>query len=375
MFAETKETRQDARPRGSLAWLSSNNKALEEPGTEASAHRPCEIQQATAVCLWCAQRKGSGRGTPLMSSLPALTLLFLLLEASAPSISPPASWAPKLFGFPPVLERDTISESQSEGPSLSHLPQREPWGSDVSSPGRRQGTPGPEGPGWRRCHSLSAGCAASWRGSSGSSRGPSWSALSSSADTSSPGPCKTSLYWDSLILWNRDGGYTVRHFHPPSPSKGIASAETGHTVSVHQLPFPMASTLSPALSKVLRRWGDLRRKSLSHSGRDTDMQTSTSRVRTGQGTASYDKGGPGPESGLLVWPHTLTNQKVSQIWKIRRSDLTRPTDPHQAINQLEHSRCQSTCAPPACIPTLGTPSTADSQVPQTKRVEVLSPQW
>lgn len=30
--------------------------------------------------------------------------------------------------------------------------------------------------------------------------------------------------------------------------------------------------------------------------------------------------------------------------------------------------------PPACIPALGTPSTADSQVPQTKRVEVLSPQ-
>ena len=122
MFAKTKETRQEARPRGSLARSSPNNKALQEPGTEASAHRPCEIQQATAACLQCPRRKGSGRGTPLMSRLPAPTLLFLLLEASAPSDSPPASRAPKLFGFPPVLERDTISESQSKGPSLSLSP-------------------------------------------------------------------------------------------------------------------------------------------------------------------------------------------------------------------------------------------------------------
>lgn len=114
----------------------------------------------SAVCPEKGEWEGRGGGLLDVeppcphSPIPPPSLCSLHITPSIPS-------PPKLFGFPPVLERDTISESQSEGPSFSHLPQREPWGSAISSPGQRRGTPGPWGPGWRRCHSLSAGCVAS----------------------------------------------------------------------------------------------------------------------------------------------------------------------------------------------------------------------
>lgn len=107
-----------------------------------------------------------------------------------------------------------------------------------------------------------------------------------------------------------------------------------------------------ALSKVLRGQGGLRRNPLTLCERYYRVNPQL------QGKDRFRS--PGPEPDLSVWPRTFKNQKISQIRKIRRSDLTGPTVPRQTSNQMERPGWQSTCGPPCPHPhcSLRTPNTA-----------------